>query len=175
MWKEFLVLIFGPLTQLAFYYIIYIIYTKGFIDIRMFNNIKLINGLLLKFNLLPIVPLDGGKLLNIILNLVFKYKFSNKLTIYISYITIIIELIFEYKTIIKIMLILILFKVIKEHKNLNYKYNKFILERQINTYNFKRKKLVNNINSLYRSRYHYIKNNKTFIDEKEYLTKYSII
>ena len=68
--KEFLILIMGPLFQIAFYFII--------INIDYFNNyinlITVYNYTILLFNLLPIYPLDGGRILKYILHI----KYGNK-------------------------------------------------------------------------------------------------
>ena len=82
--KEFLVLIAGPITQNIAYILL----------INLFESDKeliLIYHLsLLVFNLLPIYPLDGGKLLNLLFNKILPYKYSFKLTIKISYILVLI-------------------------------------------------------------------------------------
>ena len=51
---------------------------------------------ILAFNLLPIYPLDGGKLLNIMLNNFMPYKISFKTSIIISYLFIVIYLFLSY-------------------------------------------------------------------------------
>ena len=73
--EEFIILIFGPLFQIVF--------TIFFINDR---NIVNYSNLILMFNLLPIYPLDGSKLLNIILNKLISFKKSHLITIYISFI-----------------------------------------------------------------------------------------
>ena len=42
--------------------------------------------------------------------------------------------------------------------NIKYQYNKFILERYLNEYNFKHIKIIKNINKLKRDNYHIINN-----------------
>ena len=120
-----------------------------------------------KFNFLPILPLDGGKLINIILDKIFSYKLSFKISIIISIIFTLIFLISK-RTYLSLLLTIFLIKcIIIEINNLKYKYNKFVLERYLNNYNFKRIKIINNINNLKRDNYHIINN----MLEKKYLRK----
>ena len=75
--EEFIILIAGPLVQ--------IIFTLFFISSKEIVNYS---NLIIMFNLLPIYPLDGSKLLNIILNKFISFKRSHLITIYISFIVI---------------------------------------------------------------------------------------
>ena len=163
--KEFLILISGPLFQFVAYFILNII----------FNDKELIKTYhlgILVFNLLPIYPLDGGKLINLLLNCFVPYKLSLKIIIYISYIfTILVFFINNISINLIITIGLLTILIIKEHKKINYKYNKFLLERYINNYKFKNSIIINNINNLYRSKRHIIKLNNKYYLEKEYLSK----
>lgn len=69
------------------------------------------------------------------------------------------------------MLVLSLILITKEKRKINQLYNKFILERYLNNYNFKNSKMVNNINNFYRSRRHLVKENDNYYLEKDYLIK----
>ncbi len=78
--KEILVIVMGPIIQI----ITYLILNKIF----KYNYIKNYHLSILIFNLLPILSLDGGKLLNIILNIFFSYLKSFYLSVFISFISI---------------------------------------------------------------------------------------
>ena len=79
LWKEFLVLIMGPLLQIFFVSIIY--YSKLNIEDYFYSY----HYMILIFNLLPIFPLDGGKMLNLILSFFISYYQSLKKTLYLSF------------------------------------------------------------------------------------------
>ena len=66
-------------------------------------------------------------------------------------------------------MILVLFiKLVKDYKNISYYYNKFLLERYLNNYTFKKIKYITNIKDFYKDREHFI----NYISEKNYLKKY---
>ena len=79
--KELLVLIMGPIFQLFAYMIL----MKIFPDKQ--KIIEFYNWHILLFNLLPIIPLDGGKLLFLLLQKILPYYNSYRITIIISVIT----------------------------------------------------------------------------------------
>ena len=166
--KELFVLIGGISFQLLFLLLISILYKHNFVTEHVYLIFKKINILLISFNFLPILPLDGGKLLNIILDKIFSYKLSNIISIVISFIILIIFILYN-KTYLSIILTLFLIKcLIIEINNIKYKYIKFILERYLNNYNFKKIKIIKNINNLKRDNYHIIDNTL----EKRYLHNY---
>ena len=165
--KELLVLLGGITFQMLFFLLIIILYKNNYIDIHTYNIIKRINYLLISFNFMPIIPLDGGKLVNIILNKLFSYRLSNIITIIISIIFVLLFIIYN-KTIYGILLFVFLIKCIYiEIDNLKYKFNKFILERYLNKYKFKHIRIVRNIYKFKRD-YEHIINNEF---ESEYLHK----
>ena len=156
--KELFVLIGGIYMQIMFFLLIMILYKYNCVTEHTYFIIKKINILLISFNFLPILPLDGGKLLNILLDKIFSYKLSNIISIIISFIILIIFIIYN-KTLFALLLSLFLIKcLVIEINNINYKYNKFLLERYLNNYNFNKIKVINNINKFKRDNYHIINN-----------------
>jgi len=166
-YKEFLILIAGPFFQVLAYLTLSYIMPKEKELIEAYHY-----GILL-FNLLPIYPLDGGKIINLLLSLFFPYKNSLKICIYISYLISIIILLSQdnFKLNIVIMTIFTIFLITKEKNKINQLFQKFILERYLNTYNFKSSKIVTNINSFYRNKKHLIYENNKYYWEKDYLVK----
>ena len=74
--KKIFVALAGPLTNLL------IIFIAINIEVNLFSNLMIIyaNLLLLLFNLLPIYPLDGGRILKGILHIFFGKRSSEKYT-----------------------------------------------------------------------------------------------
>ena len=165
--KEFIILIMGPIFQLIAYAILINILPK---DKELIN---IYNIGILGFNLLPIYPLDGGKLLKLVLDKYITYKRSFKTIIIVSYISTFIVLITNKKITLNIIIIVVflLININKENKKISYYYQKFILERYLNKYKFRKSKLINNLNNFYRNRRHIIKDNDKYYLEREYLEK----
>lgn len=172
MFKELLILIGGPLFQELLYLVMLFLYKRGIISNINFNIISMFHKNLLYFNFLPIIPLDGSKLLLLSLEKIFPFKKSNIILVIISFISIFLFAIFE-KRVVFILLSCILIKSIIEEANIiNIKYNKFLLERYLYNFNFKKGKLIDNIDKIKRSRKHNIIENNIIYSEKEYLSKY---
>ena len=162
--KEFLILVMGPLFQCFAYFILIKIMPdkEKIISIYHFG--------ILSFNLLPIYPLDGGKLLKIVLDKFINYKDSLKLIIIISYILVILIFIIKIKKInIIIMTIFLLLLITKEKNKINSIYNKFILERYLNNYKFKKSRIISSKDYFYIDKSHIIKKDDKYYLEKEYL------
>lgn len=164
--EEFVILVLGPLFQILFYFIL------CFFNIES-TLITNYHYSLLLFNLLPIIPLDGSKLLNIILNKITNFKLSHMLTIYISILTIIFLLIKNKNMVLYIIIFFILLKVIKEYREHKYIFNKFLFERYNYDLVFKKKKTIKGIklNKMKKEYKHIFYDNK-YYTEKEILKRY---
>ncbi len=166
--KEFLILISGPIFQFIAYYIL----------LKCWHHYeKLINIYhysILIFNLLPIYPLDGGKLVNLVLSMKLPFKISLKMTIIISYIMILVLVLINYPDIhlnLIFMTTFLIYKLVSEQRKTEYLYNKFLLERYIHKYNFKRSKIIHNENNFYRNKRHLIKKDDKYYLEDEFLSQ----
>lgn len=162
--EEFVILIMGPIFQLIGTYFLAKFYPDAY-------NYSLA---ILSFNLLPIYPLDGSKLLNIILNKLISFKKSHLITIYISFLTIIL-LIFKVKYNL-LMFLIILFigiKVYLEYKEHEDIFNLFLLERYTGNFDFKKHKYIKglNYNKMKKDYKHVFKEKNKYITEKNALKK----
>lgn len=169
LYQELLIMLGGPFFQIILFLIIKILFSNNFISMRnylLFNNY---HYTLLFFNLLPIYPLDGGKLVNILCNYFFPYKKGNKIIIYLSYLLIIFILLFNRNLNLLLISVFIINQITIYLKNQNYFFNKFLLERYINNYKFKDTKIINNKDNMYRGKKHIFKIKNKYIKEKEYL------
>lgn len=166
--KELLTLIMGPLTQILFSILIFIIYKNGNINIRTWNLFLNINILLLSFNLLPVLPLDGGKLINNLLDTTFSYNISHKISIIISLLTI--PLIFKYdkKLFACILIFFLIIKNIEEITTHKYRIMKLITERKLKFHKYKKIKQISNIKNIYRNKNFKIKINNLNLNEQDY-------
>ena len=157
--EEFLIAIMGIIFQIIF----------------CFPINKTYNLIIILFNLIPIYPLDGYKILNLFFNKVFNFKLSYYLSIYLSWIILIIILIiFFIKKDLLVILINIpfLLQLIQEYyKRSNY-FNKFYLERYLYKFNFKKIKIIKNINQMKRDYIHTFNIQKKYLKERDFLQKW---
>ena len=154
---------------MLFFYVCYLFLNEGFISYRNFLIFKNYHYTLLIFNLLPIYPLDGGRILNIIINFFMPFKKSNKITICLSFL-LIFSLLFFYKSLnFTLMGILLITELIVYFKRQDFLYNKMLLERFINPFNFKKMKIIKNKDNMYKDKRHIILYKDKYITEKEYL------
>ena len=173
--KELTIAISGVLFQSFYYLIIINLYHHHIIREYIFNIFNNYHYSILFFNLLPIHPLDGSKILNLILSKILPYKLVNKLNIIISITTGIIILSinyykFNYTTI--LLITVITDNLIKYYQNLNYLFNKFLLERYLYKIKLNKTKTITKIDNMYKEKYHIIKENNHYFTEKQYLNNH---
>lgn len=163
--EEFLIAIAGIIFQIVFYLLL-----KKVINYKYFS---LINYFILLFNLIPIYPLDGSKILNVLFNKLTNFKNSLLYTVIVSYTFIIILSVFVIN-INKLMIIVLSFlfiesnKLYKERKNI---FNKFLLERYLNDFKFKKEKTIKNINNMKKDYRHILCVDNKYLTEKSFLKK----
>lgn len=168
--EELVVLLMGPLMQLISYFVL--------MNISYFYNYQTlltnINYSILIFNLIPIYPLDGGRIIQILICYLTSYSLSFRIIYFISFIFLfIISLLFIYNPTLNVLLIIILLivKLLTEKRNINYYLEKFILERYLHKYKFKKSKIVKRTKDFKRDYHHLIKINDRYFLEEEYLLR----
>jgi stage IV sporulation protein FB len=156
--EELLIALLGPLIQFIFFYNI--------------NNPLIIkyNYFLFFFNLLPIVPLDGSKIFNLFLNYFLPFKLSHILTIIVSFLLFSLMFI-KFNLIILLIFIFLFFKIINEYFNHNNIFNKFLIERYLNKIDFKKRKTIKKIDSMFRDSKHLFYIDNKYQTEDEILQK----
>lgn len=165
--KEFIILIAGPFFQVIASLILIKILPEDKELINIYHY-----GILI-FNLLPVYPLDGGKIINLFFNVFLPYKLSLRLCIYLSYFVVSMILILQKSITLNIIIMLFTMLILttKEKRRINLLYNKFILERYLNNYKFHKSKLINSSDNFYRNYRHIIKENGKYYLESDYLNK----
>lgn len=164
--EEFFVCLAGPIFQVIYYLIV-----SNFVDITNIHHS------LLFFNLLPIVPLDGSKLLNLFLNKIFPFRLShiltNILSIIIVFLTIFVLIYLKWNLLLFLTLFFLICKTIKEMKNTNYIFNKFLIERYIKNLDINRIKTIQGLNlkKMYRDYKHIFVYDKKYYTEREIIRK----
>ena len=170
--RELLIAIGGILSQSIYMIIIIILYKYGFVREYIYNLYTRYNNSILYFNLLPIVSLDGFKILNLTLSKIFPFDISNKLSLGISFITLILILIVNYYTFnytLLLVLSVLIINIVNYYKDLNYIFNKFLVERYLYNLSYSKEKIVNNKKKMYKDYRHIFKNGNKYLTEKKYL------
>ena len=132
---------------------------------------------MLLFNILPIIPLDGSKIINLIFSKYLNLNFSNNLTVLISFITLSMILIGDIyeKNYSMVMVVFILLQNIWDYyKKIEYIYNKFVLERYLYNIKYKNIKVIDNKNKMYKNKTHLFKINNNLVEEKKFLSIFLI-
>ena len=173
--EEILVATSGVIFQFIFYLIIVYLNHINIIRDYTLNIYTLYNNQIIFFNLMPIYPLDGAKIVNLLLSKFFNYNLSNKLTIIISLIGMFLFILtssynhnYSYIMVLSV-LIIYNYKFIKQ---LKYIYNKFLLERYLYNISYPQIKIISNGNKMYKNKNNIIKINNNYITKKKYLSKY---
>lgn len=175
--EELVILISGPLMQIIFYLIMSILHYNNIISSNTFNIIINYHYSLLIFNLLPIFPLDGSKLINLILSKYISFKRSHLYMIYISFITLLMLSAFSqyinFNVSMYLLLILLVIKTIEELQNHQNIFNKFLLERYLYNLQFKKVKVIvgSKLSKMMKDKKHLFLIGNKEISEKEMLKK----
>ena len=170
--RELLIAMGGILFQTIYMIIIIILYKYGFVREYIYNLYTRYNNSILYFNLLPIVSLDGFKILNLTLSKIFPFDISNKLSLGISFITLILILIVNYYTFnytLLLVLSILIINIVNYYKDLNYIFNKFLVERYLYNLSYSKEKIINNKKKMYKDYRHIFKNGNKYLTEKKYL------
>ena len=171
--KVILISLGGVLIQFLFLGFVFIIYKFGIMNNFYYDIFLKYNFYIILFNLLPIYPLDGYKILNSFFELFISFKKS----IYVSFIVNIICLIlfFIYLYIYRIsnylIMIFLIVNFINYIREIRYIMNKFYIERIIYDLKYNGLISVDTKEMMYKNRLNYI----CGINERDYLAnKYGI-
>ncbi len=177
--EEFLIAVSGITFQTLFYLLVIIMYNLNILDegtlflVRKYHYAELI------FNLLPIIPLDGSKMVLVLLNIIMPYKKTLVFINGMSWITILVitclflssKLKMEYSYI--MIISFIISKLINFAKETPYLFNRFLFERY--RYPIDVKKYVHvkdgDLGKFRRQRKHYFLINNHYYHESKILAK----
>lgn len=173
--NDLLVAISGIIMQSIYFGIIFFLYRNGIVREYIYSLFLLYHKSMLIFNLLPIYPLDGAKIVNLILSKYFSFNIANYISIVISLITVIFFLysdIYENNYSIILVIGVLMKNIYKFYKDISYIYNRFILERYLFKFNYKKKAIIKNKDKMYKNRVHIFNDNGKLMNEKEYISTF---
>lgn len=168
----------GILMQVLLFIIVNYLWKNGFIVDSTYKMFNMYNAGIILFNLLPIIPLDGSKLLLNVFCKIFSFRNSYLLMIIVSVICLILFIIFNIFIGINslVIVVFLLYQVILIIKNYKYIMNKFYLERIIYDNYFN--EIIsdkNSIKDMKLDKYYYFYNNGRYYSEKEWLRNNKIL
>lgn len=173
--KDLAVALSGILMQSIYFLIIYILYRNNIIRAYIYQLFFLYHKSMLVFNLLPIIPLDGFKILNLILSWLFNFNLSNNVSVFISLITIVLFLfsnLYEKNYSMVLVIGLLMKNIYVFYNSINYIYNRFLLERYLYDINYQDKKIITNVSKMYKNKSHLLIEDGKIIPEKKFLSEY---
>lgn len=170
--KDLIIAFGGIFFQLLLIFTLYLF--KNNINIITYDLFINYNLILMLFNLLPIIPLDGSNIIHLLLEKIFSYHLSYYLNLFLSIVSLTCFFIINihYKIDNYFIITFLIYKIIRYIKNYKYLKKRFLLERYL--YDFEYKKIDNNtkdIKNLKKNVLHYFKNNNKYINEKRIIEK----
>lgn len=163
--KELLITLAGPLTYFISIYLLKYMYQVDFISYNAFIQANQVNKFDFFFNLLPILPLDGGRILKIINDNFFTSKKSMSITFIFSMIFTCLFIYYTHNSPQWLMYIFLIVTNVTFIININKKWKLFLINRLTINNNYKRK--IHSKNDIYRNKNNYKITNKEIINEKE--------
>lgn len=165
---KFFIGIAGVFNQLLLYLLFYYLYKYGLISYLSYCIFLKYNKYIIVFNLLPIYPLDGLKIVSSLVENIVPYKFHLYFINILSVVSIMLlvwltKLSFDLLNIIFVLI----YKTYEEIFNIKIIFYKFLLERYLYDKEYKHIKYLNSIEKIYKNKYNFINN----VSERKILNK----
>jgi len=165
-YEDLLIATGGIFFQTIFGFLLMYLNYYSLIDMHTYSFLRFYNSILIIFNLIPICPLDGYKIMKLISELIIPFKKTFSLCIITSGV-ILILIILLGPNLVKSNILVFCFLFIMsidEIKKVKYLVTRFYLERINRNFNYP-KKNIKKIDSMYKNKINYIGN----IHEKSFL------
>jgi len=164
-YKQMLIIIMGPLTYFGSVLLIKELYLNEVISLIMYYKALATNKYILFFNLLPIYPLDGGRLIKVVFDKVFTFKFSKFFLYSVSFIFIVGFALYTVECKQYLMYLFLLINFVLNVCSIKKEWKAFLIRRYY--LNNKYKEKIHKKKDLYMYRNNFIIRNKDILTEKE--------
>ena len=168
-YKQLLILLAGPLTFFISNLLIKNLYLYDVISLVTYHKALLTNKYIFIFNLLPIFPLDGGRIIKLFLDRIFTFKVSKKITIYVSFIFTLAFMMYSSANKQYLMYIFLLVNFILNILFLKKEWRAFLYERYF--FNNKYNEKLHSKKDLYMHKNNYLIYKHNILNEKESIIK----
>lgn len=168
--RDLLILAAGPSTHLLQPLILQLLVYLGWISPVYYEYLCMMNASILLFNILPIYPLDGGRMLELLLQLLFPYTLAKRVVIALSILFVCIiayERIFNGLSGLAVCMLLIL-ENIMTYSSLTYQKLQFYHYRLQHPATYRVR--MNSHRDLYRFSYNIMKHHEHWIKEEQWLS-----
>lgn len=169
--KEILIISAGPLMHVLFPSLFQFCVAKGILSPSFASYLHTINASILLFNLLPIYPLDGGRLMQTFFHCFLRFRTAEYATLICSLISIIAVFYFHLLQGVSavIVLIFLILQIFLSWRSLPLTQLQFFHYRRLHPVAYD--PILNESFDLYRGRRNIIKYGRGWIDEKDWLTQ----
>ena len=148
----------GIIIQLILFVFCFIFYKFNIINYELYILFNKCNSYIIYFNMLPIYPLDGFKVLCSLLEMFFSFKCSLRVSVIINFIMLVLFLVYLYYFKINnyIIVIFLLSNLVNYIKSIKYIVNKFYLERMLYDIKYDGLISVSSKDNMFKNKYNYI-------------------
>ena len=169
-YEDLLISISGVLFQ-----IILALALKTFKNNTMYSTFSFYNNIIIIFNLIPLAPLDGHKIIKLLCELFIPYKKTFTIMYMVFWIISLALVLIKSELVLNniFVSVFVISMNIIEYKNRLYLLNRFYLERMNYDFSHYKRVYIYNVNKMYKNKYHYICNqNERAYLRKKYFTFY---
>ena len=172
-YKDVVISLGGIFFQILLFFLVYFLYYGDFIVKSTYDMFCTYNMRVILFNLIPIIPLDGSKLLFAISTKYFSFRFSYSFMIMVGVVCLVLFMIYNciFKlndVVIYAFLIINLCNVIKEYR---YLLNRFYLERILYDNYYDKIVYGKNVDKMMINKFYYFDVDGLRVSEKKYLLR----
>ena len=172
---EFFIAIFGVVFQLLLWGVFFLLEHFGYIYIQTYEMFCYYNFLIMGFNLLPLIPLDGSVILHTILEKIFPYTKAYRFfcQFCMLFLGVFIFVHFKWNLNQYLMIVLLIYKTYMIIKNRHYTRHRFLLERYLYEYPYHEIKSHDmiDIDEMRKGTLHFFKKNEKYKHEREILSE----
>lgn len=170
--QEICIISAGPLSQVIFPSVFMLMVKGGMISQSFYEYLLMINANIMIFNLLPIYPLDGGRLLQTFFHCFTRYKTAQRCTCIVSFLILLfvmsVQCMHGYSAILVQLFLAI--QLIICYRDIHYDCMKFYHYRYLHS--IKYPPILNTKKDLYRARYNLMKSKRGWREEESWLASF---